>query len=389
VKRRLAFSLWTISVVLAAGQVALFVQARHVKASPGFGFRGFDTILTVVFASVGAVVASRQPSNPIGWILSGVGVESAVQGFGYGYALNGILGPHAPWPGAVVGAWLNAWLWFPAILLVSALVFQLFPTGTFLSPRWRRVAWVTVGVMTVASAGLAATPGPLENFGNIQNPFALHSHAVASIGNGGFIASNLFIILGAAALVVRYRRAATTEREQIKWLAFAGTVAAVVLPLGDFFGANRYKAADFIIILSILFIPISIGIAILRYRLYDIDRIISRTVSYAIVTGLLVGGYIGLVVVFDQALRPVTGRSDAAVAVSTLIVAALFVPLRRRVQSAVDRRFNRHRYDAARTIEHFTARLRDQVDVGTLTDEIQAVVTQTMAPQHVSVWLRT
>jgi hypothetical protein len=381
--------MWTFSTALAASQLMLFVLARHVKASPGFGFRGFDTILTVVFASVGAIVASRKPSNPIGWILSAVGVESAVQGFGYAYALNGILGPHAPWPGAVLGAWLNAWLWFPAILLVSALVFQLFPSGRFLSPRWRRTAWGTVVVMTVASAGLALTPGPLENFGNVRNPFAVQSPAVTAVGNVGFIASNIFIVIGAAALVVRYRRAGTVEREQIKWLAYAGAVAAVVLPIGDLIGdPNRSKYVDVLIIGAILFIPISIGIAVLRYRLYDIDRIISRTVSYAIVTGLLVGAYIGLVISFDEATRTITGRSDIAVAASTLIVAALFIPLRRRVQAVVDRRFNRHRYDAVRTIDAFTSRLRDQVDIGTLTEDIQAVVTETMAPANVWVWLR-
>jgi hypothetical protein len=243
--------------------------------------------------------------------------------------------------------------------------------------------------MTVASAGLALTPGPLENFGNVRNPFAVQSPAVTAVGNVGFIASNIFIVIGAAALVVRYRRAGTVEREQIKWLAYAGAVAAVVLPIGDLIGdPNRSKYVDVLIIGAILFIPISIGIAVLRYRLYDIDRIISRTVSYAIVTGLLVGAYIGLVISFDEATRTITGRSDIAVAASTLIVAALFIPLRRRVQAVVDRRFNRHRYDAVRTIDAFTSRLRDQVDIGTLTEDIQAVVTETMAPANVWVWLR-
>jgi len=385
--RAVARALFAVSLALAASEVVLVALARHVRASPGFGFPGFGAVLTVVFASVGYVVASRQPSNPIGWIFVAVGVESGVQGAGLGYALNGILGPHTPWPGAAVGAWLNAWFWFPSIALVGTLVLQLFPNGRLLSYRWRPLAWASVGVTAIASAGLALTPGPLENFAKVDNPFGVHSPVIA-IANVGFVVSNLFIVLSAATLVVRYRRVRSAEREQIKWLAYAGVIAAVVLPAGDFWGANRYKPVDVLIILSVLFLPISIGIAVLRYRLYDIDRIISRTVSYAFVTACLVGAYVGLVVVFDEATRPLTGRSDLAVAASTLIVAALFVPIRRRVQSAVDRRFNRHRYDAAQTIEAFSARLRDEIDIHTLAAEIRDVVGRTMQPQHVSIWLR-
>jgi hypothetical protein len=385
--RRLAWAAWSAALVLAAAHVALVVLARHVRASPGFGFPGFDAVLTVTFATIGATVASRQPSNPIGWIFVAVGLESGVQGVGLGYALNGILGPHAPWPGAAIGAWVNAWLWFPAIMVVTTLVFQLFPNGHVLSPRWRPLAWAS-GVLTIlVSAGLALTPGPLENFAKIANPFGIDSPVVGVLGGAGFLAANIAIVLSAVTLVIRYRRAAHTEREQIKWIGYAGAVAAIVVPVGDFF--SQHKPVDVLIILAILFVPIAIGIAITRYRLYDIDRIISRTVSYAIVTGLLVGGYVAMVVVFNQASRPITGRSDIAVAASTLIVAALFVPLRRRVQNTVDRRFNRHRYDAANTIETFSVRLRDEVDIDTLTGELRDIVSRTMQPAHVSLWVKS
>jgi asparagine N-glycosylation enzyme membrane subunit Stt3 len=332
------------------------------------------------------LVASRQPSNPIGWIFVAVGLESGVQGVGLGYALNGILGPHAPWPGAAIGAWVNAWLWFPAIMLVTTFVFQLFPNGRLLSPRWRALARTSGVLLAGVSIGLALTPGPLENFRSTKNPFGIDSPVVRIFGGVGFVVVNLLIVLSAATLVIRYRRAGQTEREQIKWIGYAGAVAAAIVPAGDFF--SKYKVVDALIILAILFVPVSIGIAVLRYRLYDIDRIISRTVSYAVVTAVLIASYAGLVVLFQAATRPLTGRSDLAVAASTLIVAAFFVPLRRRVQNVVDRRFNRHRYDAARTIEAFTAHLRDEVDISTMADELRDIVGRTMQPAYVSLWLK-
>jgi hypothetical protein len=395
-KQRLAWVLWSSTIVLAAAQVALLVMARHVRASPGFGFPGFLAILAIVFGTVGAVVASRQPRNAIGWIFVGVGLLAGIQGVGFAYALNGILGPRAPWPAAAVGAWLNAWIWFPAVMVGTAFVFMLFPNGRLLSRRWRTAGWIAGAVIAVTSALIALTPGPLENFESTTNPFAVQSNAVRSLAELGFTVVNLVVLLGIGALVVRYRRSDRTGREQIKWIAYAGAVAAVALPAGDLIvgvGADArhvglVKIADVLVILSFVFVPISIGIAILRYRLYDIDRIISRTVSYALVTGILVGAYIGLVVLFQQATRPLTGSSDLAVAASTLIVAAAFVPLRRRVQNAVDHRFNRARYDAAQTIEAFSSRLRGQVDLESLREDITGVVARTMQPDHVFLWLR-
>jgi hypothetical protein len=197
------------------------------------------------------------------------------------------------------------------------------------------------------------------------------------------------------ALVVRFVRARGIERQQMKWFVFGTSLlvlaALIMVVLGFFFGVKdpiRNPFAVGSILLGFIAIPVTSGIAIMRYRLYDIDRIISRTLSYALVTGCLVGAYVALVVVFQAVTRPLTGRSDLAIAASTLIVAALFVPLRRRIQGAVDHRFNRKRYDAEKTIDAFTARLRDEVDISTLNDDLESVVRLTMQPAHVSVWLR-
>jgi hypothetical protein len=382
---RLAWGLWALSIVLAAVHVTLVILARHVHAAPGFGFPGSHAVLAAVFASVGVVVASRQPSNPFGWIFLAVGADFGVLGVALGYALVGLLSPHAPLPGAVIGAWLNTWLWFPAVIAVTTLVFQLFPDGRFLSPRWRRLGWITAIVAIVASIALALKPGPLEHFAT-ANPFGINSPIVVNAAGVGFMLVNLAIIASVASLVVRYRRTNHVAREQIKWLAYAGVVAAVLIPVGDVF-STRFKIVDALILLAVLFIPIAMGIAVLRYRLYDIDRIISRTLSYAFLTGAL-GGMFALVVLVPTAAIGSGKTPGWLVAIATLVAFGLFRPLRRRFQNTVDHRFNRSRYDAIRTVESFSARLRDQVDLETLRDELTAIVGQTMQPSHVTLWLR-
>jgi hypothetical protein len=384
VRRRLPLAVWGITIVLGALQVALVIAARSVKAPPAFGIPGFNLILSLAFASVGALVASRQPSNPIGWIFVGVGFVFSVQGVAYEYAVNGILGSGAPWPGAVIGAWLNAWIWFPSVMAVATFVFLLFPHGALPSRRWRPVAYIA-GAGLVLGSMQAFRPGPLENFSSVVNPFAVPT--LTPLGNVGFLVSNVLIIACASSLVVRYRRARTTEREQIKWLAYAGAIAAITLPFGDFFG-SRWRVADVLILLSIVFIPIAIGIAVLRYRLYDIDRIISRTVSYALVTGLMAATF-ALVVLAIPALVGAQQKTPSwVIAVATLFVAVLFQPVRRRVQSSVDHRFNRARYDASHTIEAFSTRLREEIDIDALSQELQDIVRRTMQPDTVGIWLR-
>jgi hypothetical protein len=282
---------------------------------------------------------------------------------------------------------LNAWIWFPSVASLIVFVPLLFPHGRLLSPRWRWLAWPTAATIVVGSIALALQPGPLENFAQLRNPFGVDSPLVEAIGGIVFAGLGISLFLAALSVILRYRRADTSEREQIKWLLYAAVMAAVALTVGDFFSV-KFKIVDVLVLLSVLAIPLAVGVAMLRYRLYEIDRIISRTVSYGLVTTFLLGTYIGLVVVLQRVTEPLTGGSTFAVAGSTLIVAAAFGPLRRRVQTVVDRRFNRARYNSARTIEAFSSRLREQIDLESLGAEITRVVGQTMEPASVFLWLR-
>jgi len=385
--KKLAWAVWATTMALVPVQVTLLIVGRDTKAIGGFGFPGFTAILPTIIGSIGVVIATRQPRNAIGWIFLADGLLFSAQGTGYAYAKYGLLGPHAPLPAAAYGAWMNAWFWIPAVVTLATIVLFVFPNGALPSARWRWTIWWTAIAVPIASTFMAFAPGPLDNFPLAKNPLPVHNKTFSEVGSAAFLSLNLMIVVAAASLVVRYRRAGTTEREQIKWLAYAGLIAAVVLPFGDFYG-SKYKPVDVLIILSILFIPISIGIAVTRYRLYDIDRIISRTVAYAVVSAILACVFI-LIVLAPTAL--IGSRSEAPswlIATATLIVAMLFQRVRRRIQNGVDHRFNRARYDAARTIESFTARLRDEIDLDALQVEIGAVVRRTMQPSAVGVWLR-
>jgi hypothetical protein len=377
--------------ITVAALMLLFLSLSARSSSSEYGFRGFGAIFVLSFGGVGAVVASRRPSNPLGWLFCWMGLANAVQLLGQQYEVYGIVAHPGSLPGAIYGAWLLSWLWLPGTVGVLPLLLLFFPDGRLQSTRWRALVWVVLLALPLASANAAFRPGPLENSG-LTNPLGLHGapgRIVASFAIA-IIALQVAILPAVAAFVLRVRRATGAERQQLKWLAAAAMFSGLsfVLYFATHSVAPIVKFTEALTIVAIATIPVAIGIAVLRYRLYDIDRIISRTVSYAVVTGLLVGAYAGLVIVFDQATRPITGRSDIAVAASTLIVVALFLPLRRRVRDAVDRRFNRRRYDAANTIEAFTARLRDEVDIDTLTEELREIVSRTMQPGLVSVWLR-
>jgi hypothetical protein len=384
--RKLAWAIWAVTMALIPVQVTLLIVGRHTKAIGGFGFPGFASILPSVIGSIGVVLATRRSRNAIGWIFLGDGLLFAAQGAGYAYAKYGLLGPHTHWPAAVYGAWMNAWFWIPAVVTLATVVLLVFPDGALPSPRWRWTIWWIVLALPVACTFMAFASGPLDNFPLAKNPLGVHSSTLNRAGSIAFASLNVMIVVAAASLVVRYRRAGATEREQIKWLAYAGLINAIVLPIGDFFGA-KYKTVDVLIILSILFIPIAIGIAVMRYRLYDIDRIISRTVSYAIVSALLAGIFI-LIVLAPTALIGSSSHTPSwLVATATLVVALSFQRVRRRVQSGVDHRFNRARYDASRIIDAFAVRLRDEVDLRSLESELAAVVVRTMQPSQVGVWL--
>jgi hypothetical protein len=349
---------------------------------------------------MGALIVARRPANRIGWSFVAAGLGLALQGFAIQYAIYALLTDPGALPGAAWLAWISTWLTIPAIFSAFAALLLVFPTGRLLSPRWRPVAWMVVGwIVGVAVGNFAYSP---DAYLGVEAAVRLGGAAggiLQTIGGLAWLLAILAIPAAAASLVVRFRRSRGQERQQLKWLAYAAAMVALgVLGTGligilDQLGWIRpeftrpvWTVLGGVAILGVTGLPVTAGIAILKYRLYEIDRLINRTLVYGLLTALLAAVYAGLVLTLGQLL----GRqnSSPAVAGATLAVAALFRPGRRRIQRAVDRRFNRRRYDTARTIEAFAARLREQIDLDTISTELVAVVVQTMEPTQVSLWLQ-
>ena len=339
-------------------------------------------------ATVGAVLAARRPRHPVGWLLLVLGLSLALGGVVPAYAAYGLLAR----PGALPAAHAVARSWPVTVVTAQtalAFVLLLTPTGSLPSPRWRWWARVTAAAAVILLVGLAVARGPLDpQYQVLGGPFDFRGQGgVLLVVNQLALAfTTLAVVVGAASLVVRFRRAGGVERQQLRWVAWAAGLAVLgaVVALGGL-AVGATAVVTWAISTCFAVLPVAIGAAILRYRLYDLDRIISRTLAYGLLTLLLGGGYALVVLGLGQLL----GReSPLVVAAATLAVAAVFQPARRRVQAVVDRRFNRRRHDATRIIEGFGIRLRDQVDLDTLTAEVLAVVDQTMRPTQAWLWQR-
>jgi hypothetical protein len=346
-------------------------------------------VLALVSAvTVGAVLASRRPRHPVGWLLLVLGLSLAWGGVAPAYAAYGLLAR----PGALPAASDVARYWPVTVLIAQtalSFVLLLTPTGSLPSPHWRWWARVIVAAAAILLVGFGVASGPLDpQYQLLGGPFDLRGlgGVLLVVNQLALAVSTLAVVVGAGSLVVRFRRARGVERQQLRWVASAAAlvvVAAVVALGGVAVGATAL--VTWAISACFALLPVAIGAAILRYRLYDLDRIISRTLAYGLLTLLLGGGYAVVVLGLGQLL----GRdSSLVVAAATLAVAALFRPARRRIQQAVDRRFNRRRHDAAKTIAAFSDRLHQQIDLDSLTVELLAVVDQTMQPTQVSLWLR-
>jgi hypothetical protein len=346
------------------------------------------------YPTVGAVIVARQPNNRIGWLCCAVGLLLGPAFLGQDYAWYALL--HEPGlPGGWAMAWLGQWPWSIAVGLLWFLLL-LFPNGHLVSPRWRPVAWGLAVDIAALWVWAAFAPRPLEAIGleHLTNPLGLQQAEAAFkllIGIA-FPIGALLAVLSVASMVVRFRRARGVERQQLKWFTFAAVLVTLVWLLFFAAGLDRFLPPVLVFIASDIWlagIPVAIGIAVLRYRLYDIDRLINRTLVYGVLTAVLGLGYAGIVLTLGQLFGGIGGEPPSwAVAGATLTMAALFQPARHRIQQVVDRRFNRARYDAATTIAAFSVRLRDQVDLDTLTAELLAVVDQTVEPTKASLWLR-
>jgi hypothetical protein len=343
----------------------------------------------IAFPAVGALVAARQPRNPVGWQLLAVGGLLTLGLPSDAYARYTLVTAPGSLPAGLLVALVGGLAFAPTSWILLMLLPLYFPTGRLLSPRWRLVAWSGAAFMVLAIVGNGLLPDTLEvsGIGVVHNPLAVPS---ATHLLGVLITLALpFLVFGmggaVAAVVVRFRRAGGVERAQLKWFTYA--VALTPLPFIAHDSVPRVANALFAVILPL--VPVSVGVAILRYRLYDIDRIINRTLVYGLLSAVLGGVYAALVLLLGELFGGVGERTPSwVVAGATLAVAALFQPVRRRIQQAVDRRFNRRKYDTAKTIEAYSTRLRDQIDLNTLSTELLAVVDQTMEPTRVSLWLR-
>ena len=385
----------TMSLIAAVAVVILSVLTR---SQPGDGLlANLPWVMTsLVFAAVGTVVASRQPHSPMGWILLAVGLGLLLTSVGSTYSVIDFRIHHGELPLGLLAVWL-ADLWFPSISL-TGLLLLLFPAGTLPAPRWRwplrlfLTAWCLSLIATLVVA--AATPIVIDSNGD--QVINHHGGVLATVNS---LASLLGLVVGAlwlaylARLLDSYRRTQGDRRKQLKWLMGGGAIGfgSLILLTSGVWGssagpANPLEAVAFYVCsLGIGALPAAFGVGILKYRLYDIDRIISRTLSYAIVSGLLVGVYVGLVTL---ASGVIPFSSPLGVAASTLVAVALFNPLRRRVQNLVDRRFNRARYDAETTVATFAQRVRDDVDLEEVSSEFVRTVQISLEPAHLSLWLR-
>jgi hypothetical protein len=349
-------------------------------------------LLAIAFPLVGAVVAARRPRNPLGWIFCAIGVLYGLTVTGEAYGVYTLRTAPGSLPGGGLMSWLGNWAWAPALGLLMTFALLLFPDGRLPSRGWRPVAWLSALSIAMICGPGAAWSWPQRGLALLEsNQEGLENapRLVALLVLAGYPLMLLCGLASVVALLVRFRRSRGVERQQLKWFAFAGSVTfASLLLIVTPSQAGWIGPVNLLVSLPLLVsMPVAAGIAILRYRLYDIDLVINRTLVYGLLTALLALIYTAGVFILSQVLNPGGENSELAVAGSTLAVAALFQPLRRRVQAAVDRRFNRRHYDAARTVDAFSARLRDEIDLDTLTVELLTVVDQTMQPTQASLWL--
>jgi hypothetical protein len=385
----LVWSLWGLTMALEVGAIWLWLGNR----SMGGGYFAPQVFLVPGFATVGALIAARR-ANTVGWLFVGLGLLAASHAVSMAYAERDTLIDPASLPAGTVVGLLAGWLW-PLNYLLLCLILLLFPDGRLPSARWRPAARFILVAWGLAILLNALTPAEGDPEGNPLAVAALQQPAGQLLLLVANAAGLVALVLSAAAPFLRFRRAGYQQRQQLKWVAFTVTVSVlsvlVSLGLSQLFPGvvvvGLLGAFGFFV--GVIGIPLAVAVAILRHRLYDIDRLINRTLVYGLLTALLAGVYAGVVLVLGQVFGGVGSHPPSwAVAGATLSVAALFQPARRRIQAVVDRRFNRRKYDAARTLEAFSARLRDELDLDTLSSELLAVADQTMQPTTASLWLR-
>ena len=395
--RRLAWITWGATVALSVAGMTLFVAHYPTRLGAGslppiaqFALAA----LALYVGTLGCLLAARRPENPIGWIFAGVGLVFAFHLFSEHYLLHSISSGSRPLPGSVWIAFVAelvgpAAVWAPIISLLL-----LFPTGRPPSRAWWGVMWL-LGIVVVLSITSSLQPQPLLGIEGLEKPVVWDAAIPAAIGDAAWGLNTLCLLLAAVSLIVRAFGSRADERLQLKWIGLSATLVAAgtggaltsAASFDDAWPTALDVGVPILIAIGLLTLPLTATIAILKYRLYDIDVVVNRTLVYAALTAVLVGAYALGVLVFRTLLDPVTGDNDLAIAASTLAVAALFGPARRRIQAFIDRRFYRSRYDAQQTLEGFAQRLREEVDLNALSAEVVAVIGDTVQPAFAGVWL--
>jgi hypothetical protein len=394
---RVAWSVSGFAIACACAGLLLLLLNGVAVGSLEFDYSAAGVVLGISFSAVGGVISSRRPGNPIGWLFLIVGLSQGFDSFDTQYARYALVANPGSLPAGAIMGWMASWTYVPGLGLAATLTLLLFPTGRLPSSRWRWVPWAVVASIALMAVPPAVVLWPLrgpalvggEDPGNITGAWLL------SVQELGLLVTVVCMVASAISLVFRFRRAGGRERRQLKWLTYAGILFVLVFALSLFVPrsvreSGLWPVASVALLLTVYpSIPVAVGVAILKDRLYDIDLIINRTLVYGSLTVLLAMTYFGGIVVLQRLFIALTGqKSTLAVVASTLLIAALFNPLRRFVQTFIDRRFYRRKYDARRTLEAFGARLRDETDLDALGDDMVDVVKETMQPAHVSLWLR-
>jgi hypothetical protein len=394
----LAWSLVALSVAFLVGGIALAWAVRSPAPELPNGSVGdvssvvLALAILLTFSVVGAVVASRHPSNTIGWMFCTIGLVEGLDTLTRGYAEFWLASGWGPRSLAVTAAWFSSWAWTPLVVVPTTFLLLLFPDGRLPSLRWRPVAWLAALAIIGFVLGYALDSGPLGDLPQIRNPYGVDSPVMRVVGVAAGLVIVGSMVASAISLIVRARRAGRVERQQIKWLAYGGAVVVGTIFVGGVIAIWSVTVSIAVTTVALLGVPISTGVAIVRYRLYEIDLLINRALVYGSLTGMLTLAYFGDVALTQAIFRSLTGQEQQpqlAIVVSTLVIAALFNPLRRRIQGFIDRRFYRRKYDAAKTLEAFSAKLRDETDLDALSDDLVEVVRETMQPAYVSLWLRS
>jgi hypothetical protein len=395
----LAWSMCVISLALtgfAAGLLVL-LKLSHPDV-PVYDYWVDATAIAITFSTVGALIASRRAHHPVGWLFCTIGLLAGVDHFCGEYATYALLTPAGLLATGEATAWIRSWIW-PVTGGLGVLLVLLFPDGNLPNPRWLLFVWLNGIVAVVGAIGLALTPGPIDGIELIRNPLGIGWPESALMGSAVSLVEVLqgtVALAAVAAPFVRLRYGGFEERQQIKWFAYAATILiigrAMASPATEAVGARWIWSVGLALyVAGIMSVPVAVGIAIFRYHLYDIDILINRTLVYGVLTVSLIAVYFGGVAVTETIFRALTARQDQpqlVIVITTLVIAALFNPLRRRIQTFIDRRFYRRRYDATKVLQAFSAKLRDETDLDRLTPELLGVVRETMQPAHVSLWLR-